>query len=358
MFNFQYVPILKGRSGEYGALEMLPSDLKGLLLPIIEIPPIPWNHSTKMPGKTVDKHLQKVGANIERAWGPNRPILLDFTWIENGQRMADGTHPATYVFAAVRARGVQALPVTGLLRDHEYQEAYRDAIHRDGRGFCLRLQKEDFDDVDNLDTEVARLLSYFGSREREVDLILDLRFIDGRTQIEDVVAMIDALPKLNQWRSFALCGTAFPADLMGIPPLATTSIPRTEWTLWTEIVSTRSLRRSPSFGDYAIANPQPSEVDPRVMRPSASIRYTTAKTWVILKGQNLRGHGFGQFHQVSGTLARAPQYSGSNFSWGDCYISDCASHLVGTGSLTTWRKVGTSHHLTFVLQQLANFSES
>jgi len=192
VFNFQYVPILKGRSGEYGALEMLPSDLKGLLLPIIEIPPIPWNHSTKMPGKTVDKHLQKVGANIERAWGPNRPILLDFTWIENGQRMADGTHPATYVFAAVRARGVQALPVTGLLRDHEYQEAYRDAIHRDGRGFCLRLQKEDFDDVDNLDTEVARLLSYFGSREREVDLILDLRFIDGRTQIEDVVAMIDA----------------------------------------------------------------------------------------------------------------------------------------------------------------------
>src|SRR5260370_11433415 len=117
---------------------MLSSGLREFLLPIIEIPPIPWNHATNTPAKTIDKHLQKVGINIERAWGSDRPILIDFTWIENEQRMADGTHPATYVFAALRARGIQALPVTGLLRDQEYHHAYHDAIRQVGRGYCHR----------------------------------------------------------------------------------------------------------------------------------------------------------------------------------------------------------------------------
>jgi hypothetical protein len=345
MRNFQYFPVLKGRSGEYGALEMLSSDLKGFLCPVIEIPPVTWNHARNMPATTIDQHLQKVGVNIERAWGCTQPIFIDLTWIENGQRMADGTHPAIHLFRATRARGIQALPVTGLLRDQEYQRAYREVVRQDGRGVALRLQKEDFQESHDLAIQISNLLSYFGTPEREADLILDLRAVSNSSQIEDVVSMIDALPKLSQWRSFALCGTAFPVNLMGIPPSARSSLPRIEWALWTELVSTRSLARNPSFGDYVIASPEPSEVDPRVMRPSASIRYTTEETWVILKGQNLRNHGFSQFHDVSRVLVGASEYNGPNFSWGDRYISDCAGRLVGTGNLTTWRKVGTSHHL-------------
>src|SRR5260370_39656683 len=119
--------------------------------------------------------------------------------------------------------------------------------------------------------------------------------------------MIDGLPSLDSWRSFALCGTGFQADLMGLPPQAISSIPRREWTLWRELVSKRSLGRMPSFGDYAIAGPQPSEVDPRIMRPSASIRYTTDESWLILKGRNLRDNGFVQFHQVSQVLVNSPE---------------------------------------------------
>jgi hypothetical protein len=355
--NFQYFPVLKGRNGEYGALEMLSPELKGFLCPVIEIPPVTWNHEGNAPAKTIDQHLQKVGVNVERAWGRTQPIFVDLTWIENGQRMADGTHPAIYLFRALRTRGVQALPVTGLVRDQEYQRAYRDVVQQDGRGVALRLQREDLAESDDLAIQVANLLSYFGTPQREADLILDLRSVDGSSQIEDVVSMIDALPKLDQWRSFALCGTAFPVNLMGIPPSARSSLPRTEWALWRELVSTRSLARNPNFGDYAIASPEPSEVDPRIMRPSASIRYTTEENWLILKGQNLRNHGFTQFHDVSRMLVSASEYSGPNLSWGDRYISECARNRVGTGNLTTWRKVGTSHHLAYVLRQLANLSE-
>ena len=355
MRDFEYVPILKGRNGEYGALEAVPSALKAFLTPVIEIPPVDWNYAANRPLKTIDQHLQKVANQIERAWGHHQAILIDLMWIEDNARMTDGTHPAIYLFASVRNRGLQAVPVTGLLREQEYQQAYRDVIRQDGRGACLRIQPEDFADSDNLDGQIAGLLGYLNTPERETDLILDLRAINENTQLEEITSMIERLPRLTQWRSFALCGTAFPADLMGFPPSARSLIPRTEWRLWRELISTRTLARAPSFGDYAIANPQPSEVDPRVMRPSASIRYATDENWLILKGQNLRDHGFRQFHDVARALVDAPEYSGPDFSWGDRYISDCANRFVTTGNLTTWRKVGTSHHIAVVTTQLANF---
>jgi T4 beta protein len=357
--HHHYLSVLKGRLGEYGALQAMSSDAKDFLTPLIEIPPIPWNYAAKQPAKTIDQHLLKVGTNIERAWGRDQPLFVDLMWIGEDERLANGLHPVTYVLGTTRDRGVHAIPVTGLARDAEYQRACKCAIREDGRGVCLRIQEEDFEESNDLEFQMSRLLSDLNTRERETDLILDLRALGGTDpygRLGRVVELIYALPKLGLWRSFALCGTAFPEDLMGIPPLNTSSIPRIEWALWKELVSNSNLVRVPTFGDYAIAHPQPSEVDPRIMRASASIRYTTDESWLILKGQNLRDHGFSQFHQVSAALLKDPQYSGPKFSWGDRYISDCANHLVSTGSLTTWRKVGTSHHIAYVMRQLANFS--
>ena len=38
-----YVPTLKGRAGEYGALQAMTAEVKAALTPLIEIPPIPWD---------------------------------------------------------------------------------------------------------------------------------------------------------------------------------------------------------------------------------------------------------------------------------------------------------------------------
>ena len=89
------------------------------------------------------------------------------------------------------------------------------------------------------------------------------------------------------------------------------------------------------------------------MRPSASVRYTANEYWLVLKGRNLRDHGYEQFHDVCRELIEKLEYSGRSFSWGDGYIDDCANEIAGTGNLTTWRKVGTSHHLAFVLRQIS-----
>ena len=114
------------------------------------------------------------------------------------------------------------------------------------------------------------------------------------------------------------------------------------------------IARTPTFSDYAIAHPQPPEVDPRLMRASAGIRYTTEDVWLILKGKNLKDYGYKQFHDVSKSLLTNAVYSGPEFSSGDRYIRDCANRVVSSGNLTTWRRVGTSHHIAYVTQQIAN----
>jgi Beta protein len=353
--NNKYVPILKGRDGEYGALRTLGSAVKERLAPLLEIPPVPWDFVEGAPAKTLDQHLSKVCAKIERSWGHERTLWVDLLWVAEG-RMADSEHPVEFIFRDARDKHLLLVPVVGMLRDDEYLAACSAALRRDHRGVCLRLQREDFAEFPNLGGEVSKLLRSLSTLPEEADLILDLRALGDSNSGDfgSVLALIEAVPHIREWRSFTVAGTSFPANLTGLPPSDISRIPREEWRLRCNLLGLRrKLSRTPAFGDYGICSPEPSEVDPRIMRPSASIRYTADESWIVLKERNLRDHGYQQFHGVCRTLIQQPEYSGKTFSWGDEYISDCAHEREGPGSLTTWRKVGTSHHVAFVSHQLA-----
>lgn len=354
----KYVPVLKGKLGEFGALRNMRQDEKCLVTPLVEIPPIPWDHENDQPAKSVDMHLSKIDRLLAKSWGVHHPLFLDFLWIGEKERMSDGTHPMENLFARTRNGGLKVIPVTALVRGDDYQDACRRIAARDHRGVCLRIQSEDFE-LPDLESEVAEILKRVGLSVGEVDLLLDLGSLDSGVNpqtVKDVVSRIRSLPYLNKWRSFAISATGFPVDLMGLLPLNISPVSRSEWRLWRSIIKTSTVPRMPVFGDYAIAHPQPPEVDPRIMRASASIRYTTDDDWLILKGQNLRDYGYDQFHDVSDTLVNSGEYSGPEFSWGDWFIGECAGRRSSSGNLTTWRAVGTSHHISFVLRQVASFS--
>jgi hypothetical protein len=354
-----YLPILKGRAGEYGALREMAPEVKAGLTPLIEIAPIPWDFERDEPDKTIDQHLQRLSGKVVQSWGVERPLFLDLLWIAPDERMANGDHPLAYVFGTAREEGLQLIPVTGFMRGEEYQSSCREAIAEDERGVCIRLQKEDFEESDDLSAQVTELLDGLGVPASKADLLLDLRSLtpdEGNTLRAAIPVFVRSIPNLVDWRSFTLAGTAFPENLMELPPSSFSLITRLEWIIWRNLVARARVPRLPSFGDYAVASPQPSEVDPRIMRPSASIRYTTDESWLIPKARNLRDFGFAQFHDICRELIQRPEYSGPGFSWGDWYIDECANERVGTGNLTTWRKVGTSHHLACVTRQIASLA--
>jgi len=303
-----YVPILKGREGEYGALQTVAPSTRQALTPLIEIPPIPWEFAEERPAKTVDQHLEKVGQKIDRAWGTGSRLFVDLLWIPDSEHMADGSHPLSHVFQSLRTRTVEAVPVVGLLRGDEYLQTCRAIVDQDERGVCVRIQREDFADFGDIDDTVGSILDAIGTTVQNSDLIFDLRALphDPDLGVNAVVDFVNRLPRLREWRTFTLAATSFPQNLTGLPASDVSFVPRQDWSLWTELSRQhQSIPRLPTFGDYAISHPEPAEVDPRVMRPSASIRYTCDDAWLILKARNLRDHGYEQFHDVCRSRGRS-----------------------------------------------------
>jgi hypothetical protein len=205
-------------------------------------------------------------------------------------------------------------------------------------------------------------LTYLRLSPDEVVLVVDLGDLRGGDEIRDlhfVRAALYALPAIEAWRSVAVAGASFPEDLSDFEGASISTAPRVEWALWTKMAARPDRlhgRRIPIFADYAISHPLTREMDPRVMRMSASIRYTIETSWLVAKGRNVKDHGYDQYRALARKLVERSDFCGADFSWGDQFIFACAHNQAGPGNATTWRKVGTNHHLTFVARQLSNLA--
>ena len=137
-------------------------------------------------------------------------------------------------------------------------------------------------------------------------------------------------------------------------------VPRYEWRLYKVLVNNfkKAGLRIPAFGDYAISHPKVLELDMRITKPSATIRYTTEDGWFIIKGENVRDKKYEQYRVLCKKLIDFKYYYGSAFSWGDNFVQECASGRGKTGNLSTWRQVGTNHHIMKVIQDIASFYAS
>lgn len=352
----QYVPCLRWKQGEYQALLRLSPQIKGALVPLIEVSEIGYDFETRMEKKTVDEHLSTFPKRVKEKWG-TMPCFIDMHLIEASQRMASGKHPFSVVFNDLRLKGVLAIPVVRLEQDSACKSAIKSIVAKDNRGLCLRINVEDAAKP-NLSLTLQILLRDYKQKVETCDFVLDL-MAPNFDPIEDFGAVlktiITKLPHIRRWRSFAIIGTAFPSTMAEVAR-GLSIIPRNEWRLYKFLVNKlqSSGIRIPTFGDYAINHPDVLPRDFRILKPSATVRYTIDDNWLIAKGTNVRDNKMGQLRQLCRGVINSRYYFGLNYSQGDKYLYDCAHGTVSTGTLTTWRWVGTNHHLTKVVEDVAN----
>ena len=294
-----YVPVLKGKEGEFAALEVLKTDVRRIVMPLIEIPSIPYDYVDERPAKSLDEHVSGIAARLRRCW-PDNPLYLDLPWFENEECLEDGRVALEAVLADCVSAGVQVAPVVsrGIKRPVSRWASREESKFRT----ALRLTVEDFEEDVDLVVEVEHLSQKLGLMASSIDLILyleDLGADDGKAVLiaRSVFSMI---PNRDEWRRVILVGASFPEDLSDVDAANVTKLPRREWVLWRTLQKRASAlpRRDMIFGDYAIAHPIPKELDPRVMLMSANIRYTTPENWLILKGRNVRQYGFEQYFHI------------------------------------------------------------
>lgn len=356
-----YVPVLNGKEGEFGALAELELETRRKTRPVIEIPEIPFDWDSERSSKSLSDHLVGLPERLASAWNVAEstfPIFLDFPPLHEDSPHWSEDAPLEAVLIGCTELGVKVLPVLYRATRRSYLELVAAHAAKSGEGACLRLFVRDFDDSVDLEAELLILLATLALEPEKIDLIIDLEEIHGDLQSATLIvrSLRSLIPHRGRWRTIVLVGASFPQDLSDVGAETIAEIPRLEWVLWKRLGlrPNRSLREDMIFGDYGISHPVPREMDPRMMRMSASIRYTTPDNWLVVKGRNVRQWGFDQYYGLCETIVRHSAFSGDAFSWADGFIALCAQRRAGPGNATTWRKVGINHHITRVATQLAN----
>lgn len=341
-----YMPILKCKQGELGAIEELDPAVRQQVVPLFEVVPMPEAADDDQ-GTGLDKHLASLPAKLAKSLGREMAAFIDVGSLDPDDALEGGTHPLQWLIESSAERGVQLMPVTGLGRGSAHDQA---ALKFADRGLLIRLTREDLF-VSSIGDQVGRLIEELQVRPEVLHLLMDVGEVSSKDL--DLLAFglretIQRLRLVAEWRSLRMGTGAFPISLSEIQGLG--MLPRADWLLWCKLAADGI-----GYADYGVQHPQPRAGDSK-FSGSANIRYTAASEWWIFRGRDLRRHGFEQYYELCETLRSHPVYQGRGFSRGDQYIHDCACGDVSTGNGTTWRKVGTNHHIAMVVSQLAKLS--
>ena len=359
MHNHQhYVPVLKWKQGEYQALSRLSDDRKASLTPLFELTPPGHDFETGTDRKTLDDHIKVFGKRLKSKWGTRRCFL-------DASLTQEPAHALSKALPDARENACVVIPVITLGSKSDFVSLITKAVKREGNGACLRLSWQKDFSREGLDTAIEKMLKTIDLAPSQVDLVVDFaaeKFEPIRIMSQAAATALKELPFLNRWRSLTYVGSSYPrtfAEVFDKPDIEFVHVRRVEWEFYKSLVQNMNTTvRIPCYGDYASAHPDLVELDMRLIKPFAKVRYTTSDGWHLGKGTNVRADGFEQFRGLCKTLIARKYFDGKEFSAADDYIIKCARGDESTGNLTTWVWVATNRHLSKVVDDLAKFHVS
>lgn len=356
-----YVPVLKWKMGEYQALYNLNEDLKNRVCPLIEITPIGFDFEKNKDRQTMEEHISDIGTRLKKKWG-ERKALVD---VYSMEIKSDKSNWIKKVFEKYRDAKCNVIPVINLVEEDAI-DVFKEIIDLDGKGVAIRIKSKYLDGSElrmPLREKINDLIVALNIGKADVDIIIDFERVSliasDRTTFDTMQKlMCDNIPEINIWRSFIVLGSSFPEELEYTNENANCSHRRLEWLFYKDcMLKFKDFFRLPTFSDYTIGIVDHKQLDMRLIKPSAKLKYTLADNWYYDKGKAVRGlnsRGFGQFRSLCGSLVGTNYFRGENFSEGDKYIKKCSEGKEGTGNLSTWVWVSTNQHMAKVLFDIAN----
>ncbi len=350
MFGYKhYVPILKGKKGDFWSLQHAKSLTGDVVTPLIEVVP-PTAKSTEA------KHLTQT-AQMLAGSRQHRRSFVDLKWRDNAPFVSPGSHVVDHFFAETRSRSTPAIPVTSLLRSPAFQTAVQRVVAIDQRGMALRLELDRMELGASELSAIDRLLTFMHIVPTDADLILDFGSVfttPSALLAQNARSAMLLLPHLTAWRTLTVAAGSFPESVTVLPQATWSKLPRKEWTAWLSVVTggTRPPRL-PTYSDYAIGHPNlPFTGQANI---SVNLRYSFDDQFFVWRGFATTSHplGHGQIIDICKDLVARSEFAGPNFSQGDQEIQARATTPGSTGGPQQWRQWATNHYLELVASQLA-----
>lgn len=248
-----------------------------------------------------------------------------------------------------------AVPVVRLTDTVSRREQLRDVV-TNGRGAALRLPANAIDKG----AEITALLKDLQLRRDNVDLIVDLGYVKDGSLYDGKSELFAELAKLlagePRWRTFTVLAGTYPKTIpKGMGPH---HYVRHDLRAYQRLRAAfkRQRLRLPSFGDYAIINPEAKPTSGTGAGGGSwpLIRYCTADSWVIWKAVRAAKRGEpSPYLELARACAQHPLFMGPKFSDGDLYIDLRAiAEKTSGGNSTSYIQNDVNHHVALTRAQL------
>lgn len=360
--NPSYFPILKAKDAEFDALRKAKPNVVQSIVPLFEVPRFnPELKKYKDNPHAKATFLSELSQKIGELRSGMHAMFDTYHWQDPGEKVETGEHHLSYMYNALKSKGVNAVPVVGYDRwdDDEYRLALKSISKLHTGTFCIRLERFAFDDVgdpEHFHERLAGIINYLEINPASCHVILDLEDL-STLAIVDILDSFDSLFEQITgygFSSYSVAGCSLPNSIDKVIKDKDSSgtVLRREMLLWKN-----ARKQHPNFqiyfGDYGVRGPSTGETG--FGNTNAKIRYTIDNEYFIVRGHVIRKPIGGFQHcDLARKLINSGHYLYPDFSWGDKEIQRCANGEIGGGS-TTWIKIDTSHHVAYVVAEVAEF---
>jgi hypothetical protein len=329
-----YVPLLKSKQGELGALGWVTA--RDRLVPLLEV-----------------RDPARQAQAISNAWpDPNHALLVHPLDVDEHDD-ADWVALVDALFDVLRTNNLAFVPVVTTDDSPAVVNAVGSAVAQDGRGACIRLDAETFalTPPATAANEVAQLLAAIGIAEGEVDLVVDGGLLRNSlaSRVTTVESALNAIPNLGAWRNLVVAYSAFPESIADVAAAnSVTQLSRDDALAFATLLN-RNPARVPNYGDYAVGTPFYADIS---WAPIPAIRYASDDSWYVHRAASKKDRS-AKYIQLSADVVGSTHFAGAAASRGDAYLNDVANGADGPGTPMTYVRAATSRHMACVLDRLA-----
>ncbi|WP_417516188.1 beta family protein [Marinobacter sp.] len=362
-----YIPILKGKKGEFDALKHTNARTAQRLKPLFELPAFAGSVADSKRFKDLTQptvaFINEFAVKTADVWTGRECFVDARHWAPNAT-LENGEHVLSYAYSRLAALDVQANPVVNydVWDDPEYQEVFKNAGAGSSATLCIRLETDALDDLDDPDYFIDRLEEIIAKTafdESNICILIDFRDTSPLSVIDMQSDVEKCLAALARWgfAYTAIAGSSIPTLIND----AVEEVNSTGFVTRKEMLTWKAIKKAyPSkslvFSDYAIRNPNAVD-DVPAPHANGKIRYTITNQFFVVRGHSLQFHDKGkQYHRLSAVVANSSHYMGRGFSYGDEHIYSCAKGEGGCGNSTTRITIDTTHHLKAVTTEIFEFT--
>lgn len=326
----RYVPFLKLKVNEVGALCELDADIKSSIVPFFDLP-------RKKDGMTSDEFsdlVKKSFRSTEKNLKGINLFYLDNFDIEDAVKVNGDDN---YQFVIDTFGEQNFIPVVGLDRTFTRNQIVFDS-KKNGKiksnRIAIRLQPEDIEEFSLVKDELLDLLAAGDGLFDMWTLVIDNRLCndaDCGKRIGQILSFIPACLAIMPFHEVVITGSSIPSSIGEVIGTNTEGHhERTELEIIGPVFNLIDDERL-VLGDYTIVSPLYSDLDipPEALRnvTAPKITYSYENLHYIFRGGQLSSHPRGnfQYNDLAARLTSMAFYRKPPYSFGDRYLDEKAN---------------------------------